>query len=273
MRTPGGFDELLGPRRGVTDIAALTHRLVLAEREREDAQHRSEAAERSGQDACDKLLHLHKELDEVCELYEAAKFQARRAINQLDQVRYAAARAGIAVEDADDDEHHGVWTPGRPYLTGEHVLHPDTLECFWVAEGPIAPPAARPGHRRVWVRCRDGHCPSPPPSAVSMRHPVGSGRAVRQTEFWWDSYRLMRPLPEMPRDYLLNVIDWLTQQAPELFLIEWRMAAPLRPCPVTAYPDATAWLADTPLWRALADEKRTRRIRRRSAPISRLSHP
>ncbi len=151
-----------------------------------------------------------------------------------------------------------MWTPGRPYLSYQHVWHPKTGDCYQADKGG-APAGEMPGTGRHWQACMDTPtCPTPlPVLAGELEHPLG-GPALRQTELWWDVNHTAWTVREIADDYLENIIAFLRRHARQMCAAEAEQSIPFVPCPWNAYPSAAAWLADTPLMRALLRERRRR---------------
>jgi hypothetical protein len=272
------FDAVWGTERGITDSQELLRLLAQAERELAAAHERAAEQQRETATLRDRLRRVEthraaatRRARDGDQRFRNLQIKIDRLNRDRDRDRYAAARVGVTPPYPLRAVHQGVWTPGRPYLPGEHVLCPQTGGCYRIhPEGEVALPGARPGHRRVWERCLDSRqCPTPPTTLPYSKHPAPGGRGLRQTEYWWDAQHNRWPLGELSREHLLNVIDWLADNTWRMYVAEGLMRYPLHPCPVEAYPTSAAWMADTPLWRALHEEKRRRRIRRGAARSSR----
>lgn len=267
-RRPGdsdGFARVLGQGRGITDVRVLSGRLAGAERERDDALTQARELQSQLDTQRHRVLVLSDRLDDC----ESKLFAAGRERDVLrrdrDAARYAAIRAGTEDPvDVIEEVHHGIWTPGRPYLEAQHVTHPDSGECYRAVVGGARPgtvPVAGP----AWMRCR-GTCPAPVIPKMDP-HPIHTGFALRQTESWWEASLRQLALTDLESEHLVAVISWLHRRAGALWCEETGLATPLVPCPVNAYPGPGDWLLDTPLWRALVAEKRRRGISRsRHAP-------
>jgi hypothetical protein len=161
--------------------------------------------------------------------------------------------------------HEGDWTPGRPYLAYQHVWHPETGECY-CACSTGAPLREMPGSGRHWELClHPDYCPTPALSWPRNTNGGLSGPTLRQTEIRWG--RAPDPLPprQLTDVQLSNAIDFLRSNASDMCSEERQQGVPLVPCPVNAYPSAAAWVADTPLMRALLRERRRRRNQARRA--------
>jgi hypothetical protein len=270
MTTSDGFRDVFGADRGLNSLRDLQDRLASSERELA-AAHGEAALLRRENDALQRDVDLYQaQLDEAHSQTREANRRVGYRERERDlarrdyaRARYVAARAGVVLPGGHWPSHHGCWTPGRPYMTGHHVLCPETNRCFHVAgEDTIAPAGARPGRRRVWELCDGSACPPLPQVAPLEPHPLQSGHALRQTEYWWDARGKRWRLDELSREHLLALIDWLDERAQVLHAMEWTEPRSLRPCPVEAYPDPASWLHDTPLWQAVLAEKTRRRIRR-----------
>jgi hypothetical protein len=173
---------------------------------------------------------------------------------ERDRARYALVRAtgsDIFLPDT-PAVHHGIWTPGRSYIFGEHCYDEDG-RCYQAPQhGVIA--GRGPGVTEFWVRCADdGTCPSPAPLPRGP-HPADCGRAMRQDVFWWDADGTKNELADLSEERLHAVIGWLHEEAPRLWFDEFDAGTVLVPCPAHAYLSPGDWLADTPLMRALEAE-------------------
>ena len=180
---------------------------------------------------------------------------------QRDQLRYALRRAGRPDRVLrTDQEHQGEWTPGRVYLTGQHVWDPDTGDCVHAKRGG-APAGRRPGRSDRWWPCAAGRtCPAPEPTTM-LPHPTDGLRAApapllvgRPRQRW--------ELGALADGHLLGVLDWLEDRQPDLWTNERLLHSKRVPCPSIAYETESDCMRDTPLWRALIEEKRRRHLRR-----------
>jgi hypothetical protein len=270
------FDQLLGPSRGLSDPVALSAKLIAAEREAVQlagelnlVREQRRVAERRADALFDNLSEL-----EVAHVSErAAHIACKRDRDCALYIAVAACAAGdIYVEHT--PEHHGVWTPGRPYLGNAHAWSPSTGVCFSAKLGGAAA-GRRPGRSARWERCApDVPCPTPVPVDPEPHQATG-GYALRQADRWWDKHKREWTIreadateltPPLTREHLLGVVDFLLRHCERFYYEEmWRYPR-LVPCPAHAYapyrdPHLT-WLHDTPLMNALLAEKARRRIRR-----------
>ena len=251
-----GFHEVLGDVRGATDARALRARLGSAERERDEAW----ATAWSLQTELGALRLRGTELSIELQTSRAALLDARVDLDCLlsarDAARYAAMFAGAPDPiTADAEVHHGRWTPGRPYLDGQHVTHPISGHCYRAHTGGV-PAGLMPDGVNGWVPCQ-GVCPQPE-RVFAGSHPASSGFALRQHEFWWDQSGERWALADLTAEHLTAVIDWLPEHLDTLWQPEFRGSVPRVPCPANAYEFAEDWLADTPLMRALLAEAQRR---------------
>jgi len=273
------FGRVLGHGRGLSDPRLLGAELQDAK----DALAKSAAELREARSHSDALHGVIESLTADLERMAAESNrwhqladQAERRETELrvecQRARYAVMRCGNRDPMPDrtyETTHHRVWTPGRPYLSYTHVWHPKTGDCYSTDKGG-APAGEVPGTGRHWEACTERNgCPEPVPLPLDeMEHPC-DGEAVRQTELWWDrnhaAWRI-REAGDIDDEYLTNIIDFLRSHASQMCAGEGRWEVPMVPCPWNAYPSPTAWLADTPLMRALLRERRRRRdVARREA--------
>jgi hypothetical protein len=256
------FERVLGNGRGVTDTRALGELLASTER------NLSAAHQELGQ-LCSETDAFNQRLDEldaiVVELQtelSATSMELRWCERDRDLARYCVVRSGgqDPLVAGVNDEHHGIWTPGRPFLTGQHVYEPLTGACYSVTAGGAAA-GERPHESRRWRRCRGGRCPAPGPIPTTP-HPVGSGYALRQREHWWDATGRRWNIHDLASDHLIAVIDYLRDFANPMRDAELSDSRTYVPCPANAYPSASTWLSDCPLMRVLLAERRRRGLRR-----------
>ncbi len=266
------FRELMGPGRGVTDVAALRAQLVATDRALVAAT--NEARVLSARNETLDALTCSFD-DEVSELKERLRF-VRRSLAyrqfELDGARYDLIRAGLpdtALTDLNHEypfAHQGVWTKGRPFLAGQVVWEPGTEECYFACDdGDGVPCGRRPSRSRSWELLAPEESPPPPELIPASPHPASTGQAFRQTTVWVDKHHDSRSLQNLSREQLLGVIEWLAENAFALWAAERRNAKVLLPCPVNAYQTADAWMRDVPLFGALLAEKARRRVRRTQA--------
>ena len=258
---PDAFATVLGSGRGVTDTRALTKLLLRTERDLVAAH--SEV--RRLQHENDAFAQNVRVLDQAVGELDATAAGLRRKLadSQYDRdfARYLVVRGRgrdplLLVAE---DEHHGVYTPGRPYLGGQHVYAPKSGACYRMQPGGV-PPGQRPSENPRWRRCHGAACPRPR-RIPRMPHPVASGHALRQSRHWWDAARYPWEIRELSAEHLLAVIAWLRDLADHMRSNELAHRVSHVPCPAHAYPTATLWLADTPLMRALLAERRRRGLR------------
>lgn len=252
---------MLGSGRGVTDPRAIAQRLTDTERELGQlhaqlgsVSQTNERLRREYAELNDEVARLHLQLGDASS--EIAMCSVHRDI-----ARYAAMRAGGVdplAHSLFEEEHHDIWTAGRPYLTGQHVYEPQTGACYRAKRGGVSA-GARPGQSSHWHLCTAGICPEPEPIPATP-HPVG-GLALRQTAVWWDRERHAWRLEQLTPEHLVAVISWLRESAEWLYQAELNGLRLYVPCPTWAYPSPRAWLADTPLMGALLAERRRRRRR------------
>jgi hypothetical protein len=250
------FREALGDARGVTDARVLRACLGSAELERDEAW----ASAQSLQTELGALWLRGTELSAELLTSRAALLDARADLEYMererDMARYAAMFAGAPDPiTADSEVHHGEWTPGRPYLDGQHVTHPVSVHCYRAHTGGV-PAGLMPDGVNGWVLCQEV-CPYPE-RVFAGPHPVSSGAALRQHKFWWDQSGERWALADLTAEHLTAVIDWLPEHVDALWQPELRCSVPRVPCPPDAYEFAEDWLADTPLMRALLAEAQRR---------------
>ena len=261
------FATVLGSGRGVTDARALTEQLLRTERELV-ATHGEVRRLRNENDTFAQNVRV---LDQAVGELDAtvASLSRQLTASQYDRFlgRYLVVRAGSRdpLLRVAEDEHHGIYTPGRPYLGGQHVYAPRTGACYCMLPGGV-PPGQRPSDNPRWHRCDGGACPRP--RQVTPRpHQAASGHAVRQSSHWWDASGRRWELCELSPEHLLAVIAWLRDLASHMRGSELARRLSHVPCPAHAYPTASLWLADTPLMRALLAERRRRGLQQpRRAP-------
>lgn len=263
------FHGVLGGTRGLGGIAASHDELRAARDELRQTAERLRETEASVQALLAEVGSLQKEVGRLTvernharQDAEDARTDEKLERTERDRARYAAMRAGqqdpcgLAMVTP---THQGDWTPGRPYLADQHVWHPETGECY-SACSTGAPTREIPGSGRHWERCLDpDYCPTPVLSWAKDTNGRLSGPTLRQTEIRWGP----RPGPVLPRqltdEELTHAIGFLRANASDMCAEERQKDAPLVPCPIVAYPSASAWMADTPLMRALLREQRRRR--------------
>lgn len=258
------FDGVLGERRGLTDARAALARLRATEHKLELTERAARELTVKYEDLSDDVARLHDEVAEQnMKLHERS---AELRVCRLDLLgaRYALVRAtGVgAFARCGPDTHHGVWTPRRPYLPGEHVYGPADGHCYCSLECGVTAGQA-PGIAREWVRCApEDRCPKPEVVPVHD-HPVECGYAVRQVGFWWDRHKRWYALHELTDGHLQGVVMWLSKHAHRLWQEELDNDRFHVPCPALAYEDHIAWLKDTPLTHALEKE-----LARRALPAA-----
>jgi hypothetical protein len=264
------FRELMGPGRGVTDVAALRAQLVAADRALVAAAHDARVLSARNETLDSLTCSLN---DRVSEL-EATVMLVRRSLAyrqfDLDGARYDLIRAGLpdpALMDRDKGfvfAHHGVWTKGRPFAAGQVVWEPGTEDCYLALDDGV-PCGRRPSRSRCWELLAPEESPPPPEPIPTDPHPACSGHSVRQTTVWVDEHDVTWSLQDLSREHLLGVIEWLTENSFVLWARERSDGNIVLPCPANAYLTADAWMRDTPLLGALLAEKARRRIRRSRA--------
>jgi hypothetical protein len=248
----------------------LKNRLAAAERELRTVRRQHENAMENLEVAEELREATEGELKTVRTAWKDYERNLRSAVADRDKLRYFAVRHGLQDPDRAEplNRHQGIWTPGRPYLSWQHVHCPDTHICYWAQEGGVAP-GRRPGRSRRWVRCEHpAYCPKVPRLTRRGVHPTSNGYALRQTTFWWDGERKPWRLENLTRTHLLAVLDWLESHAWGLGDRELSSPLPPVPCEFIAYADPLDWMHDTPLWNALIAEKRRRGTRRNQRPAS-----
>jgi hypothetical protein len=253
------FDGVLGERRGLTDARAALARLRVSECELERTEREGWELKVKYEHLSDGASRLHDVVAEQNMKLESRSYELQVCRRDLRRARYALVRA-VGVDGfarLDPDTHHGVWTPGRPYLAHEHVYGPADGYCYCAQECGVAVGQA-PGSARDWVRCAASD-PCPKPEVVPVHdHPVESGYAVRQVEFWWDRHKRWYALHELTDEHLQGVVRWLGEHSYLLWQEELDEDLFYVPCPALAYEDDIAWLDDTPLMRALDKELASR---------------
>jgi hypothetical protein len=265
---PDGFEALLGNRRGLTDPTAMLERLDLQEAVLRDLREALVDARSDVQVKEEALLDAEGAL-------QRKRFEAIKLRGHLDDVntellaaRYAVLRAGgrDGLRKLVSPIPWGPWTPGRPYLAGEHAVDPRTGHCH-VARVGGAKRGARPGASPHWTRCRRrthrelldaDQEPLPCAEAGALRPELWL--LLRQTRVWWEYSEGAWELPDLPDTKLLDGIDALRKDAAQMFRGELTFHPRTAPCPAIAYVSARGWLADTPLMRALLAERRRRRL-------------
>lgn len=261
------FARVVGHGRGMSDAGMLGEQLRATRAQLAETLAALEAAqdnERELQVTVERLTEaLGREQHErrrAEQLADQAEAREREIIDERDRARYAAMRSGQrdpAPGFTHEQVHHGVWTPGRPYLSYQHVWHPRTGDCYRADKGG-APAGELPGTGRHWGPCIDASMhPEPVPIPIDMAHPL-QGPALRQTELWWDKHGVAWAVREISDDYLANIITFLRGRVLHLYAGEAEWDAPFVPCPWLAYASPMAWLNDTPLMRALLRERRRR---------------
>jgi hypothetical protein len=257
----GGFDAVVGARRGVSahdavvaQLTQVTAELAQANERLAQRQHEFMAAAAAMADLRESLRRAEARVDEN---------QAERAYSAQALVvyRYRLLRAGERDVNLPHLGAVGVHTPGRPYLSGEHAFSQRLGRCYVARPGGVFV-GETPGKSSRWQRCRE-HLAGVMPTN-DMR---SSRQRVRQQTYWWgDSPRCL--IRELGDTQLGDVITYLRIHAPDLYAKEEAKHPFSQPCPVVAYPDAGRWMNDTPLMRTLLAERR-RRGRRSAAEESR----
>ena len=255
------FEKVLGGGRGINDIRVLREQLADRERELMAAHGKLGGLQSERDRLTDDVRTLVERVEDLEEdlSISAAALTARE--RDRDFARYAAVRSGCRdpMLTVVPDEHHGIWSPGRPFLTGQHAIDPRTRACYRMREGG-AQAGERPSKSGRWQRCRGDDCPVPTPMSTT-RHPASSGFALRQSEHWWDASHKRWRLRDLTNEHLLGVIEWLRDAASGQWHRELSCGAQRVPCPPLAYGSSRTWLNDTPLMRALLNERRRRGIR------------
>lgn len=256
------FDRLMGPRRGLTDARTLSAQLVGAERELEAAVAEIGGLSDENGTLANAVQTLEARVAQLEDELDGERRALRSSERDRDRARYAVLRAGGRDPMAARHyAHHGLWTPGRPYLVGQHADDAST-GCCYEARVSVRP-GDRPSKSRRWRCCLGDDCPTPAPIDTSP-HRAFSGYALRQARSWWDSSNTEWELRELSDEHLLAVVGYLRDMRLQLWLDELDDRSTLRvPCPAHAYASPASWLADSPLMRALLAERRRRRLRTR----------
>jgi len=262
----------------LADARALHKRLRAAERDVASALQRASLLD-SEKAALERELQRERALlDAANDSLREAEDENRQSLWERDRARYRLVRNGLRDPAYPDiSVHQGMFTPGRPYLREHHVRDAENNYCYRT-DGDGVPPGCVPGRSRRWVRCDDEEgCPPEPtssPRPSTGGHPMSNGRALRQDLCWWDVDGAWWFIAEgtgsdvtarqsLTREHLLACIEFLNRHALRLWVDELKCAIPRAPCPANAYETPDAFVADTPLMRALVAEKRRRRIRHR----------
>lgn len=263
------FGSVLGTGRGLTSNPASQAELKAAQDQLTEALAKLSDAVDQVDELLETVSDLRAQLQQAFEqrnrhqlAAQDAEAREADALVERDRARYAAMRIGVQRDPCGhveaDQTHQREWSPGRPYLSFQHVLHPKTRECYCADMGG-APIGELPGSGRHWQRCIDlDLCPPAEPPGAQFHHPL-DGPALRQTDLWWDHEHNAIPLRELTDSHLDNVIDFLRTSAQQLNSKEWSQSRVMAPAPYHAYETAAAWMADTPLMRALLREQRRRR--------------
>jgi hypothetical protein len=282
---PVGFDAVMGSRRGVSEAHELARLLAKTRTALMEAVEDRDAVQR-------QLSAAHARSDAMSRLAKEEKARAATLADTLaesEQTRYANRYAFMrqGYRDLPETElgaqlpGRGVYTPGRPYLGGEHAYHETTETCHLARDGG-ALIGEQPGHSDRWRRCRDrSHTEAPEPvMPLTARNMPNMTDILRQADFWWDRPGQRWALADLSDAYLLNVIVYLREEAPTSFAAEADESPWLAGCPTMAYASWRSWLADTPLMRALLRQRRRRglrathtRIRHDLAPLRGLGTP
>lgn len=261
------FGRVLGPGRGLGDIDASRQELTEAldklaalSVQLAEALDRERMLREEVRELGPEVVDLTTQRDTARELSKYAQADKWQAQNDRDRARYAAMRSGQpdpCSHAVPDDAQQREWTPGRPYLAYQHAWHPKTGECHR-ATSTGAPAGEIPGTGRHWERCLEPDlCPQGPALPDEDERTL-SGWALRKAKLYWSHDPILRSPQELTDDELANVIGFLRTHASDLCAEEWRETTLLVPCPVNAYPSATAWMADMPLMRGLLRERRRR---------------
>lgn len=249
------FAKAVGERRGLTDVRAALERTAEAEHALEQAQDVAQAL----REQRDHLHEVIKRRDDSLKVQENEIFELctdnLECRCELDRARYALVRAtgAEALVGSRPAVHHREWTPGRPYLCGDHVYSPADGACYQAPPYGVAA-GELPGVSEAWVLCGEGAtCPKPEP-LPRRGHPMSCRHALRQDQFWTDAEERELGLSELTDEHLQGAIAWLDEHARQLWTEELHTLSFYVPCPAQAYPDHISWLADTPLMRALRQE-------------------
>jgi hypothetical protein len=277
------FGRVLGAGRGLTGTSASQAELKAAEDKLAEALSKLSDAASQVEELLDTASGLRAELQRTSEQLNHCRRNAQdaevrevEALIERDRARYAAMCANGQRDPCGhvqaDQMHQREWSPGRPYLSFQHARHPKTHECYTTDMGG-APAGEMPGAGRHWQRCIDlDLCPLPEPMGGQFEHRL-DGPALRQTHLWWDREHNAIPLRQLTDDHLNKVIAYLRTNAQELNSGEWRRSRVMVPAPYHAYETGAAWMADTPLMRALLRERnRRRQSARRQAARRRGDH-
>jgi hypothetical protein len=264
---PDEFDRLLGDGRGITDARVLLARLSSAERELAGATTELERVYSEKDELAHGRQLLHDRIAGLEDAVEDAAVELASCQCDHDHARYIAVAAGLGDPFIrGEPEHQGVWTPGRPYISGQHVYDPQTGACYQArCLGVVA--GKHPRQSKLWYRCKGAPCPELVELSMDP-HPAASGYALRQERSWWDREKKRWKLKDLSREHLLGVIKYLEDNIVRLYADDSAQLPMRVPCPPNAYfstgghSSQYAWLQDTPLMRALLAEKRRRRIRR-----------
>lgn len=268
------FVRLLGAGRGVEDPAALRITLGDTERELATAHLDIKAARQSAESASaerDEARRLQRETVTQLDFYRF----------QYDLMRFAYIHAGhdpadvFAAGAVIDTEHHGQFSPNRPYLAGHCVWDEarGVRRCYEARKtvpAGCAPPAHSPD---LWAELQAGQepvyepvrTPNPLPSLTPM--PWRQGKLwfwlLRQDEIWVDVDANVTPVSQLTDEQMQAGLAALDEFADERQEREFYERGVMMPAPAYAYRDALLWMHDTPLYQALAEEKKRRGLRRR----------
>jgi len=262
------FGRVLGHGRGLSDTTVLSAELQECKDALADARAGLQAARMREDTLQDAVQRLSLDLGTA----QAERDRLRRQTSELethenelrherDRARYAAMRRSGQRDPVPGPIqlriHQGIWTPGRPYLSYQHAWHPRTGDCYRTDKAG-APVGEMPGTGRHWEACMGSEtCPTLRPVPAPLLE--GPLHALRQTELWWDRNRTASLIKEVDDAHLTTIITFLRSHARRLYDEDADWSIPNVPCPWNAYPSPAAWLADTPLMRALLRERRRRR--------------
>lgn len=131
------FEAVLGSRRGPTNIDALCGVVAGQEAELDGLRADLEEAKSTLTERREALADAEGKARRQAFALTRLRGRVVTAEHDLVRLRYALLRAGRRdrLNPVAEEFPFGVWTPGRPYLPGEHAYHPRTGRCFAARAG------------------------------------------------------------------------------------------------------------------------------------------
>ena len=249
------FTVVLGDGRGPQDVLQLRQALATSDGHTRALTAQLQRAHRSEVRLRGRVDELTQRLDDTTAAATSAHADAHALRLARDRARYRLVLAGHTDEGCGDEFWQGLFSPQRAYLAGQVVAHAGRL---WRCETGAPPSSCFDAER---FSCLSTAGVAAAGVGLVGRTPA-TGPADRmharlwQERLWWDKSGAAHELSAMPASHLHGVVVWLVARRKRLHFEDLAASAAhidgdLSPANPFAYPDARAWLLDTPLLRAL----------------------